>query len=173
MEAGAPYQWLKSNVLDGGVRFSKDTQGNPQYGDDGEDQLDEYALHLESREKRETDEVAAKRAAALSSNEISALMAARPEKVRTHFASQKYSDALARRIEAIRNRQGSITQTHIDHVRLVIELAFAGAISRSYSEMFFYVYFPKSEASTSAKVKADLVGVVRLMLQELPYFESS
>jgi hypothetical protein len=172
MESGEPYRWLKSNILDGGVRFSEDTQENPQYGDDGEDQLDAYALHVKSREEREADEAASERAPSLSGSEIAALMAARPEKVRDYFTSQKFADSLARRIKAVSDRQGAIPQASIDHVRRVIELAFAGAVPRSYSEMFFYIHFPEFP-QTSAKVKADLVGVVRLMLQELPYLESS
>lgn len=173
MERGEPYQWLKSNVLDRDVRFSKDTQEDPQYGDDGQDQLDGYTLNLETREEREPDEAAARRAVLLSDSEIVALMSARPEKVRSYFGSQKYTDALDRRIAAVRSRQGTIAQAELDHVRRVIELAFAGAIPRSYSEMFFYIHFPTSGTQATAKAKADLVGVVRLMLQELPYFESS
>jgi hypothetical protein len=173
MEAGGPYRWLKSNVRDSSVRFSKDTQEDPLYGDDGEDQLDGYALHLESREQRDAEEAASDRALSLSNSEIAALMAARPEKVRSYFASQKYADALSRRIAAVVSRQGPIARANLDHVRRIIQLAFAGAIPRSYSEMFFYIHFPKSGSPTSATVKADLVGVVRLMLQELPYLESS
>ncbi|HTQ12546.1 MAG TPA: hypothetical protein VMH86_01620 [Rhizomicrobium sp.] len=172
MTQGRPYEWLKANIGDSGVRFSRDTQKNPQYGDDGKDELDGYALYAKERSEREVDEAAAKQALLLAPANVADLLAKRPEKVREYRSSQKFKDDLARRFSNVREKQGGIEPAHVEYVNRVIDLALAGAIPYRYCSMFFYANFGTSGFPASAELKADLAGVVRLMLQSLPYLES-
>ena len=168
-----PYEWLRANIRDDEARFSEDTQNDPQYGDDGKDELDAYAYDAKSRSERKDDETAARQALLLSPAEVTKLLAKRPDKLRNHLKSQKFKDELAGHFSRVRERHGVLEQAHVDYVRRVINLAFAGAVPYRYSGMFFYTNFHTSGFPASADLKADLSGVVRLMLQELPYLESA
>jgi hypothetical protein len=171
MDRGAPFKWLKSNVNDGDARFSEDTQEEPQYGD-APDCLDGYALDMQAREDRLTDEAASKDALSLSDKQTADLLAKRPSAVRDRYGSEDFAATLARRLSNARDKQKDITDDQITYTRRVISLVYAGAVPRRYAEMFYFVHFSKRPRA-SKEVKEQLKGVVRLMIQPVSHLEGS
>jgi hypothetical protein len=164
---GEPYRWLKSNIGDGDVRFTQDTQEDTQYGDDGQDALDAYALYAKERAERVEDEHASDRVLFLSRSEVADLMAKRPTEIQAYARSQEYTDVLAKWLSDAQTRQSGIEPAHADYVRRIVDLSLAGVILYRFCEMFFYANFRTAGRPASEAAKAELASVVRLMVQEV------
>ena len=168
---GEPFRWLKSNANDGNVRFSEDTQEEPQYGD-APDCLDGYALDMKVHDERATDEAASEGALSLAGKRIAELLAKRSSAIRVRYGSEEFAATLKRRLSNARDKQRDITDDQIGYTRRLIDLVYAGAVPWRYAEMFFFIHFPKRPRG-SKEVKEQLKGVVRLMVQPVPHLESS